>query len=156
MPLDCHLFANLQEGASKNVALTFHIKEGNKDDQDPDPNSDIKYSFAMPKKVFDALQGTPKSGCPSKKHIKEDIFCVYKETLQCIVNAEGIYIEDSSKKIVQNGIRGEAEAHNRREALAVDPIALEGFNRILVKMEKGEGVSFVHDLTAVPSSTVLI
>jgi hypothetical protein len=27
MPLDNHLFANLQVGASKNVALTYHIKE---------------------------------------------------------------------------------------------------------------------------------
>jgi hypothetical protein len=113
MPLDCHLFANLQEGESKNVALTFHIKEGNKDDQDPDPDSDIKYSFVMLKKVFDALQWTLKSGCPSKKRIKEDLFCVYEETLQHIIDAEGIYIEDSSKKIVGNGIRGEAEVRNR-------------------------------------------
>jgi hypothetical protein len=52
MPVDCHLFANLQEGVSKNVALTFHIKEGNKDDQDPDPDSYIKYSFAMPRKFL--------------------------------------------------------------------------------------------------------
>jgi hypothetical protein len=49
MPLDCHLFADLKEGAGKNVALTFHINEN-------DENAALKYSFATPKKVYSALQ----------------------------------------------------------------------------------------------------
>jgi hypothetical protein len=48
MPLDNHLFANLQEGAGKNVALTYHIR-------DEDPNATLKYSFATPRKVFTSL-----------------------------------------------------------------------------------------------------
>jgi hypothetical protein len=112
MPLDCHLFANLQEGAFKNVALTFHIKEGNKNDQDPDPNSDIKYSFMMPKKVFDALQWTLKSRCPSKKCIKEDLFCVYDETLQHIINAECIILKTPPRKL-----SGMASAERQRSII---------------------------------------
>jgi hypothetical protein len=50
MPLDCHLFANVQEeGTAKNVTLTFHI-------HDAHPDAALKYSFATPHKVFDALQ----------------------------------------------------------------------------------------------------
>ena len=56
MPLDNHLFTDLQEGTSKNIALTYHIKEKKKPkkneplDPNPDPDANIKYSF------FDALQ----------------------------------------------------------------------------------------------------
>ena len=47
--LDCHLFADLQEGAAKNVALTYHIKV-------TDEDSNLKYSFATPAKVYESLQ----------------------------------------------------------------------------------------------------
>jgi hypothetical protein len=50
MPLDCHLFTDLKEGAARNVALTFHIME--KDQEWP-----LKYCFATPAKVFKSLQG---------------------------------------------------------------------------------------------------
>jgi hypothetical protein len=50
MPLDNHLFGDLQEGASKNVALTSFLHK----------NDDQKYSFATPKKVYSALQRTIK------------------------------------------------------------------------------------------------
>jgi hypothetical protein len=49
MPLDCHLFSDMQEGAAKNVALTYHLKEGDED-------FPCKYSFATPIKVYEALQ----------------------------------------------------------------------------------------------------
>jgi len=152
--LDCHLFADLQEGASKNVALTYHIKEKKEPkkneppDPNPDPDCDIKYSFATPKKVYNALQRTLKSGCPSKKRIQEDVFQVFDEMLQQIIDAEGIYIEDSSKKIVRSGVHGEKEALVKREALPIDPVALDGFNCMLTKMENGEGVRFGYDLTS--------
>jgi hypothetical protein len=49
MPLDCHHFADLQEGAAKNVALTYHLTKGDEDFH-------LKYSFAMPQSVYSALQ----------------------------------------------------------------------------------------------------
>jgi hypothetical protein len=49
MPLDNHLFTDLQEGVAKNVALTYHIHDDHAD-------AAIKYSFAAPCKVYDALQ----------------------------------------------------------------------------------------------------
>jgi hypothetical protein len=88
MPLDNHLFADLQAGALKNVALTYHIKEKKKPreneppDPNPDPDADIKYSFSTPKNVFNALQQTIKSGCLSKKQINEDLYQVFNDTLQ--------------------------------------------------------------------------
>jgi hypothetical protein len=56
-------------------------------------------------------------------------------------------LEDSSKKIVRHGVRGEAEARIKKESLPIDPLALDGFNRMLVKMRNGEGVRFEYDLT---------
>jgi hypothetical protein len=64
MPLDCHLFADLQEGAAKNVALTYHISKDDEEFTD-------KYSFATPHQVFSALQRTIQSGCPSSQRISE-------------------------------------------------------------------------------------
>ena len=49
MPLNCHLFANLQEGAARNVALTYHIRPNDED-------ADLKYSFAMLGKVYESLE----------------------------------------------------------------------------------------------------
>jgi hypothetical protein len=60
MPLDNHLFANIQEGAAKNVAFTYHIKEDGND-------APLKYSFATPHTVFDSLQRTNLSGCPPQR-----------------------------------------------------------------------------------------
>jgi hypothetical protein len=50
MPLDCHfLFVDMQEGATKNVALTYHIKENNED-------AGLNCSFAMPVNIYESLQ----------------------------------------------------------------------------------------------------
>ena len=92
MPLDCHLFNDAQEDAAKNVALTFHLKEG-------DDDFVLKYSFVTPMKVYDALQQTIAAGCLSPHRISQDIKRIFEETLQCIVEAQGCYIEDSLKKI---------------------------------------------------------
>jgi hypothetical protein len=153
MPLDNHLFADLQEGASKNVALIYHIKEKKKPrkneppDPNPDPDADIKYSFSTPKNVFNALQRTIKLGCLLKKQINEDLYQVFNDTRQQIIDAKGTYIEDSLKKIAWHGIRGQAEALNRRQTQPINPGAMDGFNHMLVKLENGDGVSFVYDLT---------
>jgi hypothetical protein len=138
MPLDCHLFADLQEGAAKNVALTFHILDGDED-------AHLKYSFATPAKVFEALQRTIAAGCPSPKRISEDIGRIFTETLGRIIAAEGCYIEDSSKKIMRHGVRAEAAAEHKRESVPVDPSVVAGFQKMVKKMKNGEGLSFLFD-----------
>ena len=60
---------------------------------------------------------------------------------------KGTYIEDSSKKITRHDIRGQAEALNQRKTLPIHPVAMEGFNRMLMKLANGNGVSFMYDLT---------
>ena len=141
MPLDCHLFADLKEGAGKNVALTFHIN-------DNDENAAIKYSFATPRKVYSALQRTIKAGCPSSHRIFEDINRVFSRTLQRIIDANGTYIEDDSKKMVRHGVRAEAASiqKKKRESLPVDNAALEAFNGMVQRMKVGGGVSFAIDV----------
>jgi hypothetical protein len=69
------------------VAITFHI-------HDAHPKAALKYSFATPHKVFDALQQTIEAGCPSATHIAEDIHRIWEETLKRIIDAKGTYIED--------------------------------------------------------------
>jgi hypothetical protein len=141
MPLDCHLFADLKEGAGKNVALTFHIN-------DNDENAAIKYSFATPRKVYSALQWTIKAGCPSSRRISEDINRVFSTTLQRIIDANGTYIEDDSKKTVRHGVRAEAASiqKKKRESLPVDNAALDAFNGMVQRMKAGGGVSFAIDV----------
>jgi hypothetical protein len=126
MPLDCHLFVDLQEGAAKNVALTYHIKENDED-------LSLKYSFATPVKVFNSLHQTITEGCPSPKCIAEEIMRVFKETLGRVVEAQGCYIEDSSKQIVRSGMQAEAEIERkRRETIPVDAfLVMIGFKNML-------------------------
>jgi hypothetical protein len=93
MPLDCHLFFDMQEGVAKNVALTYHINDGHED-------APRKYSFATPAKVFDVLQCTIAAGCPSAHRIQQDVKRIFEDTLRRIVEVQGCYIEDSWKKIV--------------------------------------------------------
>jgi hypothetical protein len=138
MPLDCHLFADMQKGAAKNVALTYHIKENDED-------AGLKYSFATPAKVYESLQRTIAAGCPSTKLIAEDIKRIFHETLGRIVEAEGCYIEDSSKRIVRSGVRAEATAEHKRKTIPVDASVMTGFNNMLEKTQNGNGVSFLVD-----------
>ena len=135
MPEDCHLFNDVQEGAAKNVALTFHLKEGDEDYA-------LKYSFATPRKVYDAIQRTIAAGCPSPQRISQDIKRIFEETLQRIVEAKGCYIEDSSKKIERTGYRAVAAAEYKRQNLPVDASALATFHKMVANMESGGGVSF--------------
>jgi hypothetical protein len=138
MPQDNHLFNDAQEGSAKNVALTYHIKEGDEDFA-------MKYSFAAPAKVYDAIQRTIAAGCPSPKRIAEDIKRIFEETLQRIVEAKGCYIEDSSKKIERRGYRAVAAAEYKRETIPVDASALAAFHKMVDNMDSGGGVSFVFD-----------
>jgi hypothetical protein len=70
------------------------------------------------------------------------MFRVYEETLDRIIEAEGTYIEDAHVK--RTGYRGAAEAELKKERklIPVDKAAMNGFSKMLIKMEKGEGVSF--------------
>jgi hypothetical protein len=104
MLLDCYLFADfLREGAVRNVALTYHIRPNDQD-------ADLKYSFAIPGKVYEPLQQTIAAGCPSTKCIAKDIKRIFSDSLGCIVEAEGCYIEDSSNMIVRNGVQKDTAA----------------------------------------------
>lgn len=140
MPLDCHLFADLQEGAAKNVALTYHIHEAH-------PDASLKYSFATPHKVFAALQRTILAGCPSPARIAEDISRVWEETLERIISAQGTYIEEN--KTARHGVRAEhaAEVKKRSEPLPVDAAAIDAFLRSVKATKEGGGVTFTYDLT---------
>jgi hypothetical protein len=140
MPLDNHLFADLQEGAGKNVALSYHIKDG-------DADSALKYSFATPRKVYNSLQRTIKAGCPSSHRIVEDIKRVFCNTLQRIINANGTYIEDYSSKRARHGVRAEAAFRaKKRETLPVDNAMMDLFNGMVQRMKDGGGVSFAIDV----------
>jgi hypothetical protein len=138
MPLDCHLFANLKEGAARNVALTFHIIE--KDQAWP-----LKYSFATPAKVFKSLQRTITEGCSSVKRISQDVNQVFEETLGRIVMAKGCYIKDSSLKILQNDVRRVTAEEHKQESIPVDAAAMTVFKNMVEKMKNGEGVSFLME-----------
>ena len=135
MPLDNHLFGDLQEGAAKNVALTYHLKDG-------DPDFHLKYSFATPRKVYTSLQRTIKAGCPSANRIAEDIHRIFTDTLGRILDAEGTYIEDDSAKSVRHGVRAEAAAAKKRETIPVDTAMMNLFNGMVKKMKDGGGVTF--------------
>ena len=67
------------------------------------------------------------------------------KTLQCIVEVQGSYIEDSSKKIEQSGYRTVAAAEYKREIIPVDASALATFHKMVANMNSGGGVSFVFD-----------
>jgi hypothetical protein len=100
MSLDNHLFADLQEGAAKNVALTYYIHNNHAD-------AALKYLFLTLHKVYDALQQTILAGCPSPTQIVEGVNQVLTETLARIIEAEGTYIEDFSNKSTRHGVRAQ-------------------------------------------------
>ena len=111
MPLDCHLFSDVNEGTARNVAFSFFLA-----DDDPD-----KYSLATPAKVFDAIERTIASGCPSTARIEADIKRIHESTLDRIIDAKGGYIEDSAR----HGVRKEAQKAQKEQeeedaAAAVD------------------------------------
>jgi hypothetical protein len=139
LSLDCHLFADMQEGAAKNVALTYHIDKRHEDWAK-------KYSLATPAKVYNALQHTIATGCSSAPLcIAQDVKRIFEETLGRIVEAQGCYIEESSGRIAQSGVRAEAAVNFKRETMPVDASVLTSFHKMVKKMTSGGGVSFVFD-----------
>ena len=70
---------------------------------------------------------------------------IFDETLGRIVEAQGCYIEDSSKLILRSGVRAEAAAQHKRETIPVDASVLTSFHKMVENMKSGGGVSFVFD-----------
>jgi len=73
---------------------------------------------------------------------------VFLTTLQRIIDANGTYIEDDSKKTARHGVRAEAASiqKKKRESLPVDNAALDAFNGMVQRMKAGGGVSFAIDV----------
>jgi len=133
-PEDCHLFGDVKVGVSRNVAFSFFLP-----DDDPD-----KYSLTTPHKVFESIERTIRRGCPSDPRMLEDMKRIRKSTLQRMIDAEGEYIDDSSR----NGVRDAAQrAHKEAEEEAaaakknpVDSRVIEKFNKMCDDMNKGKGL----------------
>lgn len=142
MPLDCHLFSDVKEGVARNVGFSFFIP-----DDDPD-----KYSLATPAKVYDAIQRTIASGCPSKKRIQEDVDRI-PATLQRIIDAKGAYISDSAR----HGVREEKRRNSQEEKEEIemcksrqDPKVVQKFHDMFDKLRTGKGLPFIIDTTEMP------
>ena len=124
MPLDSHLFADAKEGVARNVAFSFFL----------DDNDSVKYSLRTPKHVFDALERTLASGCPSKERMKEDMLRIPK-TLQQIVDTGGAYIEEENSN-KRKGVRGEAKQDYEKALKLIDPAVQRKFEAMLDTMCK--------------------
>ena len=140
MPLDCHLFSDIKEGVSRNVAYSFFLK-----DEDP-----AKYSLRSPKFVFNAIERTVRNGCPSNYRVHQDIMRI-PDTLRRIREMGGSYIDDSStkatratpkKKAARHGVREESEQENKRRN-KVDPVLQDKFDAMIKDMLDGKGLPFV-------------
>lgn len=142
MPLDNHLFADVNEGVSRNVAFTFDL-----DDDDPH-----KYSLATPRKAYQSIQRTIKAGCPCESRILEDILRIPR-TLKRIIDAQGAYVDDSDG--TRHGVRDTTRRELRRNT--VDSAVMASFLQRVQQMKEGKGVLFKHSIqmTEVESIPVL-
>ena len=129
MPLDNHLFSDVKEGVSKNVAFSFWLAE-----DDPD-----KYSLQTPRLAYKAIQKAIIAGCPHPERIIEDIEQI-PETVDWIIEAKGTYIADAN--LLRKGIRAITEGEARRNT--VDAAVMEKFLSGIDLMVKGGGVLFNH------------
>ena len=114
----------------KNIALSYWLK-----DDDP-----LKYSDATPMKIYDSICRTIKSGSPSEERIVEDVYRIKEETLRCITEAKGTYIEDSSNKKSRNGVRLAAareEQKTKKNAIKTDPAVEKKFAELFRDLQKG-------------------
>ena len=87
MPLDCHLFCDIQEANAKNISLSFILQEPN----------DQTYSASTPKRLYEALKRTINNGVPTSERIIQDIMRIHDETLDRIIASKGCFIEDESR-----------------------------------------------------------
>lgn len=131
MPLDNHLFFDVKEGTARNVAFSFFL---------PDSDAD-KYSLRTPRHVFDSIERTIRSGCPSTERLYKDIMRI-PITLQCIIDSKGVYIADQSTTGKRKGVRGEAEEESRKRLKMIDPSVQDKFSTLLATMFEGDGVPF--------------
>ena len=129
MPLDSHLFSDIIEGVSRNVAFFYFLGD----------NNTMKYSLATPKQAFRSIQRTIKAGCPPESRITEDIEQI-PETMQRIIEAEGAYIEDGSRKGGQKAVE-----FDERCRKTVDEAVMAKFFEKMDSMCSGNGVPFSYD-----------
>ena len=137
MPLDSHLFNDIKDGVSRNMAFSFFLA-----DDDPD-----KYSLRTPKHAFAAIQRTIMKGYPGAYQIRQNIERI-PETLNRIISSKGVYISDSSRK----GVRADAERESK--LISVDPAVMEKFIAGIDKMTKGGGVLFTDSTLPLVASTM--
>ena len=122
-----HLFSDIQEGAARNVALTYFLP-----DDDP-----MKYSFRTPNNAERAIDRTIKAGCPSSQRILEDCNSCLRN-FERIIKAKGCYISDSGR----SGVRDEARRESKEENIMLksDPAAVERFQEMFSSMRDGNGL----------------
>jgi hypothetical protein len=145
MPLDCHLFSDIQEGLARNIALSYWIA----------PDNPLKYDGSTPHKIYLSICRTLETNFPVAKRIVEDLDRIKDETLQRIVDANGCYIEDSTGKGARHGVRLDAqqEAERRkkeRNVIKADPAVVKSFNDMFKNLQDGTldgGVPCRFDLT---------
>ena len=126
--LDSHLFSDIIEDNSRNVAFLYFLGD---DDA-------MKYSLGTPKHVFRLIQRTIKAGCLPELRIAEDIE-QFLETLQQIIEAEGTYIEDGSEK----GSRKAVEIDKQCQK-TVDKAVMAMFFKKMDSMCSGNRISFSY------------
>lgn len=143
MPLDCHLFSDLNEACCRNVALTNHLQD----------DHELKYSLRTPDKVHGSLQRTIMSDCVDSERIIQDCSRVFEVTLDRIIDAEGCYIEDSSKKQIRSGERRKLQRTEKRIKqekeevkklnMKVDPLVAAEQEKLRKQREAGAGVGYI-------------
>jgi hypothetical protein len=145
MPLDCHLFSDIQEGLARNIALSHWMAADNP----------LKYDGSTPHKIYRSICRTLETNCPVAERIVEDIDRIKDETLQRIVDANGTYIEDSTGKGTRHGVRLDAqqEAEERkkeRNVIKADPAIVKSFDDMFKNLQNGTlvgGILVIFDLT---------
>jgi hypothetical protein len=145
MPLDCHLFSDIQEGLARNIALSHWMA----------PDNPLKYDGSTPHKIYRSICRTLETNCPVQERIVEDIDRIKDETLQRIVDANGTYIEDSTGKGARHGVRLEAEQEaekrkKERNIIKADPDLIKSFDDTFKNLQNGTlrgGVPCLFDMT---------
>ena len=114
MALDCHLFADIKEGVSRNIAVTYFLND--KDDR--------KYLATTPAKLYAAIKRTIQAGVPTQERIIQDCTRIVDETIQRIIDAKGCYIDDSigirhgqRKQLARNTFEDQQAKKEKRQSL---------------------------------------
>jgi hypothetical protein len=108
--------------------------------------------LTTPAKVYEAIQKTIASGCPSAKRIQEDVDRILS-TLQRIIDAKGSYISDSARHGVREERRRitlEEKEEKGKHMNRQDPRVVQKFHDMFEKLTSGRGLPFKIDTTQLP------